>query len=144
MKFVCDSEEKLDDVVEEVLKRIKKDKHAIVIGLYGDLGSGKTTFTKHLAKKLDITETVTSPTFILQKRFEIDFYSFKNLYHIDMYRFEDENELKCLNWQETIDNPENIVVVEWPDRVENMIPDHVLRLYFTTIDETTREVEVVE
>lgn len=144
MKFVCNTEEKLSDVVEELLKKIKRGDKAVVIGLYGDLGSGKTTFTKYLAKKMGVDEVITSPTFILQKRFDIDFNFFKNMYHIDMYRFEAEEELKCLNWQETISNPDNIVIVEWPDKVPNTMPDDIIRLYFTTVDETTREVEVVE
>ncbi len=144
MKFVCNSEDKLEDVVVEVLKKISKREYAVVFGLYGDLGSGKTTFTKRLAKAVGILDVITSPTFMLQKRFEIDFNGFKNLYHLDMYRFEEESEVKCLDWENTISNPENIVVVEWPDRVEGAMPDHIIRLYFKTIDETTREIEVVE
>jgi len=146
-KFTCSKEEDLNGVVEVVLERAKnfKDDTAFVVGLYGNLGSGKTTFTKYLAKALNIDDTITSPTFVLQKNFNIDpakIDRFKKLFHLDVYRLESEKELGALCWLEIINNPENIVLIEWPDIVEKAMPENILKLGFTFINETTREVEI--
>ena len=64
-----------------------------LVCLSGNLGAGKTTFTQHIAKHLYIEEKITSPTFVLMKKYPIDFRQFKNLIHIDAYRIEDPEEL---------------------------------------------------
>lgn len=143
MKFICDTEEKLNDVANYLLSMIK-DRENVVIALQGDLGSGKTTFTKYLAKKLGVNDVVTSPTFVIQKRFDIKYENYNNLYHIDAYRLKDESELKALNWDEIISTRGNIIVIEWPEIIEKALPDNVVHLNFTTINESTREIEMVE
>jgi len=153
MVFNCKSELELDDVAEKVIEIANnfKFKTAFVVGLYGDLGSGKTTFIKRLAKKLNILEIVTSPTFVLQKKFEIqnpsDIFSgreYKNIYHLDVYRVESEEEMSSLRWFETINNSENIVLVEWANLIENVLPEKILKLEFSVVDENTRRVEIIE
>jgi len=146
MKFSCSNEDELDKVVEVVLEKAQgfDENTAFVVGLYGNLGSGKTTFTKHLAKALNIPETITSPTFVIQKNFNIDLGRFKKLFHFDMYRLESEDELRTLCWQEVISGAENIVLIEWPNIVNNALPEKLLELKFEFIDKSTREVEILE
>ena len=90
---------------------------AFVLALQGDLGSGKTTFIQGLAAGLGVESRITSPTFVLMKKFSIPNYqlqttNYKLLYHFDCYRIDRPEEILALGWQEIIDNPHNIVAVE--------------------------------
>lgn len=116
--------------------------NAIVVGLYGDLGSGKTTFTKFIATHLGVEETVTSPTFVIEKIYKLDNQKFKNLIHIDAYRLESGRELESLGWKEISSNPENLILIEWPERVKEILPENITEIYFKFIDEKTREVDI--
>jgi len=82
------------------IKQKNKGK-ASVVGLYGDLGSGKTTFTKAIAGELGVKETVTSPTFIIQKKYKLpENARYSTLTHIDAYRLESSHELAVLGWED--------------------------------------------
>lgn len=106
------------------------DMKATVVGLQGELGSGKTHFVKMLGKMMGIEEHITSPTFVIMKVYNIDFRGFKKLIHIDAYRIEKESELLRLGWQDLIKNPENLILVEWPERVEGLMPEDSRRIFF--------------
>jgi len=103
---------------------------ATIIALEGDLGSGKTYFAQKFGEVAGVKETMTSPTFSLMNFYKIDWCGFKKLIHIDAYRLEKDTELETLGWQEIIDNPENIVLLEWPERVERLLPSDTKRLLF--------------
>jgi tRNA threonylcarbamoyladenosine biosynthesis protein TsaE len=115
----------------ELLQKIKTN----TIGLYGDLGSGKTALTKSIAKILGVQEEVTSPTFVIAK-----FYKGKerNLVHIDAYRLEHFSELESLGFKEWCADPKNLVVIEWPEKVKEILPQHD-RVDCVFVNETTRE-----
>jgi len=86
-------------IAREILKQ-KARKRAVVIGLIGDLGSGKTTFTQGLAKNLGIKEKITSPTFVILKKFKItefrylDISKYRNFFHIDCYRIKNSKDIR--------------------------------------------------
>lgn len=124
---------------------LKSDiKKAVVIGLSGDLGSGKTTFTQEVARTLGITETITSPTFVIEKIYKLpEENTFEHLIHIDAYRLEKESELEHLGWQEILENPKNLILIEWPEKVAGIIPKDAIRINFKFIDEQTREIQIV-
>ena len=103
---------------------------ATVIALQGELGSGKTYFAQQFGKVVGVRENMASPTFVLMKSYSIDWGGFKKLIHIDAYRLEKDEELLNLGWSEIVKNPENIVLIEWPERVENIIPKDAKRLIF--------------
>ena len=114
---------------------------ATVVELVGDLGSGKTTFTKAFAAELGIIETVVSPTFVIQKRYTIPKHpQLKTLIHIDAYRLENSDEILRLDWQEDLKNPENLILVEWSSKIQQHVPQSQ-QIYFTFVDENTREIE---
>ncbi len=121
---------------------------ATVIGLYGNLGAGKTSFTQGIALALGISDTVNSPTFVIEKIYEIpsNFQplnsNFHHLIHIDVYRLEKAEEMLRLGWQEIISNPLNLIIVEWPERISDIMPEHI-KVNFTHVSEDEREVEVV-
>ena len=98
-------------------RRIKENylpgKRALLLALKGDLGAGKTVFSKGFLSGFGINR-VTSPTFVIMKRYKIRGGSVKNLYHFDCYRIRSEDELKLLEISSIIKNPENVIIMEWP------------------------------
>ena len=98
--------------------------HATVVLLSGDLGAGKTAFTKEIARALGVDEVVNSPTFVLEKIYSLDAAQdkqqtrgFSRLIHIDAYRLEGREELAPLAFEEFLRDPENLIIVEWPEQV---------------------------
>jgi tRNA threonylcarbamoyladenosine biosynthesis protein TsaE len=115
---------------------------ARVIGLYGELGAGKTTFTQSFAKALGIREKVVSPTFVIEKIYKLKGKKFKHLIHIDAYRIENNKELEHLGWDEVINNPENIIIVEWADKVEGLLPKDCIKIKIEHVDESKRKIKI--
>src|SRR3990167_5499282 len=113
---------------------------ATVVALQGDLGSGKTTFAQAFGKVLGVEENMPSPTFVIMKFYNINWKGFKKLIHIDAYRLEKESELLHLGWEEIIKEPENLILIEWPENVAGIIPADAKKIFFKFIDETTREI----
>jgi tRNA threonylcarbamoyladenosine biosynthesis protein TsaE len=155
MKYLIKTERDLEKLAEDILELATDQKyhHAAVWALQGELGSGKTTFTKNLAKILGITESITSPTFVIQKTFNINKKEFQKeeqnfslpftqLIHIDSYRLDLSQELVHLGWSDNLNQKENLIVVEWPERITDILPSQHILLKFSHVDETTREVGV--
>lgn len=117
-----------------------KKENAIVVALYGDLGSGKTIFVKGVGEAFGIKETITSPTFVIQKKYKLKSQKFKTLYHIDAYRLRDSNELIAIGWHEIVKNNKNIIFIEWPTYVRNILPEDTYNMMFTFIDKHTRKI----
>jgi tRNA threonylcarbamoyladenosine biosynthesis protein TsaE len=113
-----------------------------VILLEGDLGAGKTTFTKVLANELGIeSDTVHSPTFILKKSYDAGHSLFKKLVHIDAYRFIHPQESKVLRLEDDLKDPQTAIVIEWPSKMHFLKAD--IEIIFKVIDDDTREVTLV-
>ncbi len=115
---------------------------ATIVGLYGNLGSGKTTFTQALARELGITEAITSPTFVIEKIYQTKHPIFKRLIHIDAYRLETGRELTVLNFEELVENKNNLIIIEWPENVKEILPEGHKKIYCEFVDETTRSFRV--
>lgn len=115
-----------------------------VFGLSGDLGAGKTTFSKCIAKELGIQETVTSPTFGIQKQYKVlnPKYSgiFSEFVHIDAYRIEDIKETESLRFTELFQKPNTLVFIEWPEKIAEILPKETIVLSFESINENTRKI----
>lgn len=110
-------------IAKEFLDKIKPNKvGATTVGLYGDLGTGKTAFTQAVAKLLGVKRKVNSPTFVIMKSYLLKNSSFGKLIHIDAYRLKNEKELLHLGWEEIIGNPGHLVFIEWPERVIKAMP----------------------
>lgn len=109
---------------------------ATVLELIGDVGAGKTTFTRGLAEGLNISEPITSPSFTISKQ-----YALKNggrLIHYDFYRLQDPG-IMSEDLSEALQNPSNIIVIEWGESISDLLPDdhHVIKFNYT---ENGREV----
>ena len=125
MKYTSDSLEKTQKIAGDFVGSLSPTTQAVVVGLYGNLGAGKTTFTQAVAKTLGILETVTSPTFVIEKIYELENRKFTHLIHIDAYRLEKSEELLHLGWNEIISDPHNLILIEWPEKVADIMPGHI-------------------
>ena len=123
----------------EMVATPANDSQAVVVGLYGNLGSGKTTFTQDVARALGIKETITSPTFVIMKRYEINGSRFKYLVHIDAYRLEKSADFDALNLKDTMNDPYNLILIEWAENVEDALPSNMQKIGFEYLNETDRK-----
>lgn len=137
-------EEDIEILAKKVMHIISSNetKRAKVLLLDGDLGAGKTTFTKELAATLGVEkEEVNSPTFILKKEYQTMHPYFRKLIHIDAYRFNDPQEAKVLKLDDDLVDPTTIVAIEWPSKMKYLKAD--VHLLFNVVDDTTREVKIL-
>ncbi len=121
MKYIIKTETDTAKLAKKLAGQFKSGK---VIGLIGNLGAGKTTFTQYLAKALGVKQTVNSPTFNIVKEYKVrcQMSNVKCLIHIDAYRLNSPEELEALGVQEYFDNQQTVTVIEWADKVKNILP----------------------
>jgi tRNA threonylcarbamoyladenosine biosynthesis protein TsaE len=90
----------------------------LIIGLSGNLGTGKTAFVKEVAKYLGVDQSVTSPTFVIMKKYETKDDKWKSLIHIDAYRLSGAKELEKIGFQDFSKEKNTMTLVEWPENVD--------------------------
>lgn len=108
-----------------------------VIELVSDLGGGKTTFVRGLAKGMGSTDNVASPTFTISREYHSKTLT---MHHFDFYRLPEPG-ITASELQEVIDEPRFVTVVEWANVVHDILPNNRLKISFKTISEATRELE---
>lgn len=126
---------------EFVQKLSPQENGATVLGLYGDLGAGKTSFTQGIAQALGVSDAVVSPTFVIEKIYTLENKKFSHLIHIDAYRIEKVEEMLHLGWKEIISNKKNLIIVEWPELIDSIMPPHIT-IRLTHVSENKREVSI--
>lgn len=129
-------------IAKKYLNSLVPGRQAVVVGLYGDLGSGKTTFVQSLAKEFGVAEVVTSPTFVIEKIYHLMGKKFSHLIHIDAYRIEKSSEILHLGWKDIVADPKNLILIEWPERIADILPVGMKKISFEFVDETTREIKI--
>ncbi|MSU45131.1 MAG: tRNA (adenosine(37)-N6)-threonylcarbamoyltransferase complex ATPase subunit type 1 TsaE [Candidatus Zambryskibacteria bacterium] len=120
-----------------------KNDSAVVVGLYGNLGAGKTAFTKCVASSLGVPDSITSPTFVIEKIYVLKNQKFTHLIHIDAYRLEKAEELLHLGWKEIISDPKNLILIEWPENVADIMPEHIKISLNPLENPNSREIEIL-
>ena len=138
------TEDQNPGIAQKLLTSLEPLGHeATVVGLTGDLGAGKTSLVKAIASELGVTETVVSPTFVIAKFYEVPSGKWERLIHVDAYRIDDDSELDSLNWDQILQNPKALVIVEWPERIKYRLPSNTK---FFTIDheENSRRIKTKE
>ncbi len=120
-KIYTNSPKQTGVVAQSLANLIKDD---LIICLEGDLGAGKTLFTQNFCKALNVKESVTSPTFNLMNVYEGD----KRIYHFDLYRLENEEDLEEIGFYEYSDVDDEVVLIEWPDRFFACMPEDYLHI----------------
>lgn len=122
---------------KKLAKRFSKTlKGGEVILFNGDLGAGKTTFTQFCFTYLGVKEPVTSPTFTLVREYATKKF---NLYHFDMYRIADASEVYEIGFSEYLSNPNSIVLIEWYEKVQEVLKGEFIKITINKIDEEKRE-----
>jgi len=167
MERISKNTKDTEKIAIDFLVKLKPAKnHAVVVGLYGDLGSGKTTFTQTVGKYFGIKKKINSPTFVIIKRYNLkkrgfyknfladkkgpvsageNFYKnhvFESLFHIDAYRLKNEKELIDLGWEEMISNSKNLILIEWPEQVINAMPKKHHEVHIFHIKEGHRKFKI--
>jgi len=130
----------LGNEAERFIKEIvTKENTATLVTLSGELGAGKTAFVKMVAKELGVEETVNSPTFVLEKIYLLpDGQKFKRLIHIDAYRLKKGEELVSLGFDEIMNDNQNLILVEWPEKVIGALPKSIINISFRVLPDNSR------
>lgn len=134
-QYISTSEEETRKIAWKLAGEIKTR----VIALTGTLGAGKTTFVQGFAKGLGIKDKIISPTFVLIRQHK---FGKRILYHIDLYRLENNINIKQLGIEEIISNPDNLVLIEWAEKIDKDLPKGTVRINIEKITETERLITV--
>ena len=135
--YISNSVDETDKIAREIASKVPKGS---VIELIGEMGAGKTAFAKGFAKGLNVKEVVTSPTFALLNTYDCGDGS--KLYHFDLYRLEDIEELYLLGFEELFYPKNDICLIEWPQIAVDILPKHKMRITITKQDANRRKIEV--
>jgi tRNA threonylcarbamoyladenosine biosynthesis protein TsaE len=130
--IICETVEDTQELAKKLAKELLREKNrerAVVVGLVGELGSGKTTFTQSLLAELGIKKRILSPTFVIWKRFRLPKKtSLKDAYHLDAYRIQ-AKDLIDLGWEKIL-NGCNLIVIEWAGRIKKVLPPDTIWINF--------------
>jgi tRNA threonylcarbamoyladenosine biosynthesis protein TsaE len=129
-EFITENFSETQRLGEMLAEEIKDGR---IICLSGELGSGKTTFTQGLLKGLKVKGPYTSPTFVIMKKYS------ENVYHIDAYRVKSDDVIN-LGWGEIINQKNSVIIIEWADRVEDIIPPDAIWIEFQWLDKNKRKI----
>ncbi len=122
--------------------------NATLVTLSGELGAGKTAFTKAAAQELSVEEVVNSPTFVIQKAYDLPREAakggFARLIHIDAYRLESGKQLEPLHFTDTLADPNNLILLEWPEQVADALPKPALHITIRNEADDARRISYEE
>jgi len=130
----------LDEEAARFANTLIPGEQATLITLSGELGAGKTTFTKSVARALGVDDVVTSPTFVLEKIYGLSKSVFERLVHIDAYRLERGSDLTPLGFDELLQDTGNLILLEWPERVIDALPEPTAKISFVVEDDDSRTI----
>lgn len=138
--------DKVTSTVDET-KNLAKDlateiNKPTVIALYGNLGSGKTNFIQGLAEGLGIKKRVLSPTFVFMRSYELKRRGAKKFHHVDLYRLDSEKDVEAIGLKEILEDNDSIVAVEWPEKIEKLLPENTVKIKFETLGENKRKIVI--
>jgi tRNA threonylcarbamoyladenosine biosynthesis protein TsaE len=141
MRFISNSAKDTCRFAAEIAKKLKGGE---VIGLIGELGAGKTAFTKAAARELGVKKNITSPTFVLMKVYKTGKpdSEIKNLVHIDAYRLKTAADLEAIGASEYFGRADTVVIIEWADRIKEIWPKKMVRISILT-DGKRRKITVL-
>lgn len=125
------SDEETQKIGEDFAKNLKLGD---IVLLYGDLGFGKTTFTKGIARGLGITTRIISPTFTVVR-------THGNIYHIDLYRLENKKQLQEIGLKDLLEEKDTIKIIEWPEKLDS-VPIARWEVKFYTDNKNTRTINI--
>jgi len=114
-----------------------------IIALYGELGSGKTTFIQGLAKGLGIKKRIISPTFVFIRQYQATNHQLPiTFYHIDLYRVEKFEDTKGLGLEEIFADRSSIIAIEWAEKIKKILPKKRIDVYFEYEAGNSRQITI--
>jgi tRNA threonylcarbamoyladenosine biosynthesis protein TsaE len=131
-KIITKSEKETFELGKNFSEKLKGGE---VIGLIGELGAGKTVFTKGLGKGLKIKEVISSPTFVLMKIYKTKNKNIKSLIHIDAYRLQSEKDLEIIGIDEYLNKKDNVIIIEWPEKIKKSLPKKTRYINFSYLED---------
>lgn len=130
------------DETKNFAKNIAMDlKTPQLIALYGNLGSGKTTFVQGLAAGLGIKKRVLSPTFVFVREYQLD--NKKMFFHVDLYRLDSSRDIATIGLSDILKTRNAIIAIEWPEKIEKLLPASTIKINFDTTGEKSRKIVVL-
>lgn len=138
--YVTGSAEETKELARQFAKELKE---GITLCLHGELAAGKTTFTQGLGEYYGI-DRMTSPTYTIVHQYPVvsPTSKIKTFYHVDLYRLKNYWEIKAFDLAELWDDKSNLIVVEWPERLENYLPKSRYEINFKIISSDSREITI--
>lgn len=140
-QFTTTSPQETARLGQKLGDRVEHIGNARIICLYGELGSGKTTFAQGFAKGLGITTRLLSPTFIIVRRYQIHGnYGF--LYHLDLYRVGGVKDLFGLGLPEILEVSDSVVLVEWAEKMRELLPKNRVDVRFSVMEDGKHHISI--
>ncbi len=136
-RIVSRSEQETEAFAESLAHSLPRGS---VITLNGDLGAGKTVFSRGFARGLGITEPVSSPTYTIIQEYALP--TGGMLFHLDLYRIDNSASALAFGVDEFLDDDESYALVEWPERIADILPEHCVRVVIRHLSDTERELTV--
>ncbi|WP_163709852.1 tRNA (adenosine(37)-N6)-threonylcarbamoyltransferase complex ATPase subunit type 1 TsaE [Mangrovibacterium lignilyticum] len=127
--------EELPHVAKEFLKAFGEER---LFAFYGSMGAGKTTFIKALCRSMGSTDNITSPTFALVNEYDTSLP--EKIYHFDFYRLKDMTEAMDIGFDDYVESG-NYCFMEWPEKIERLLPDHLVEVHIEEISPTVRRLK---
>lgn len=127
--------EEIDEVAGEIIQQMKGHR---CVAFYAEMGSGKTTLISALCKAMQVVDHVSSPTFSIMNEYRTE--QGQKIVHMDGYRLKNTEDAIHAGVQDVLDDPETLVWIEWPERIEELLPKEYLAYRITPVDETRREI----
>lgn len=130
----------LDSIEQAAIEFVREMGDNTVFAFYGEMGAGKTTFIKEICKVLGVTDTITSPTFAIVNEYRSD-ETAELIYHFDFYRVEKIEEVFDFGYEDYFYSGA-ICFIEWPERVDSLLPNDCVHVTITVNDDDSRSVEL--
>ncbi len=111
-----------------------------VIALHGNLGAGKTVFSRGFARGLGITEPISSPTYTIIQEYKLP--DSRWFFHLDLYRIDNYVSALAFGVEEYLENPDAYVILEWPLRIKEILPDNTINIHIEHLTEDSRRITV--
>jgi tRNA threonylcarbamoyladenosine biosynthesis protein TsaE len=132
-EVVIKNTEDLDRAAAEFIGKIGDNR---ILAFYGSMGAGKTTFITALCKALGVKDVVNSPTFTIVNEYRTS--TGRSVYHFDFYRLNKISEAQDIGFEEYLYETDGLCVIEWPEVVEELLPDETLRIHITVNPDESR------
>lgn len=139
--YLSSSDKETKEIAKTLINSLTE---GTVICLVGSMAVGKTTFSQGIGSALGISRLI-SPTYMIMREYLISDHSFlKRLFHLDLYRLKSAEDIKAFDIDEIWNNPENLVLIEWPETLTDLLPTNRIDIFIKATGDTQREITITK